>query len=204
MSVSVSEAHRNGRDGEEVNQANELHENTPWGDELQQLCHRLTVLEQQQHSRGGDIRMMDEVVGLLQCDGKNISLDDTEGFGTTHTDVDMTHTNSTSTIGKNDSPNANAAVDVFELPESTYSLVIASDICSIPFNSALLALGLALVCLVLTLLNELENKEPGNPWGVPAGLAPEVRFAQYLGIIIGKWEMYAITTRMMLVWTRFH
>lgn len=206
MSVSVSEAHRNGRDGEEVNQANELHENTPWGDELQQLCHRLTVLEQQQHSRGNDIRMMDEVVGLLQYDGNHTFLDDTEGLGTNHTDVGMTRADSTSTEGKNDNdiPNANAAVDVFELPQSTYSLVIASDICSIPFNSALLALGLALVCLVLTLLNELENKEPGNPWGVPAGLAPEVRFAQYLGIIIGKWEMYAITTRMMLVWTRFH
>lgn len=195
--VSISEAHRSGRDEEEANQANEPHEESTWGDELQELRHRLEMLEQQQQqSRGGDISIMEEVVGLLQCNDKHTSLDDTEGFGTTHTDVDMTHTNSTSTIEKNDSPNA---VDVFELPESTYSLIIAADICSIPFNSALLALGLALTCLVLTLLNELENKEPGNPWGVPAGLAPEVRFAQYLGIIIGEWEMYAITTRMMLV-----
>jgi hypothetical protein len=58
--------------------------------------------------------------------------------------------------------------------------------CSIPFYAGIVASALSIMCLLLTLLDELQNKQPGNPLGVPAGLPPEVRMAQYLGIIIGK------------------
>ena len=76
--------------------------------------------------------------------------------------------------------------DKFELPESTYTLLISEDIVSMPFIAGIIAWCMSLLCLVLVLLDELGNAEPWNPLGVPAGLQPEVRMAQYLGIIVGE------------------
>jgi hypothetical protein len=80
----------------------------------------------------------------------------------------------------------NNMMDRFELPESTYSLLMTSDIFSLPFQAGIFAYALSLMCLLLVLLDELQNRKPGNPLGVPAGLPPEVRMAQYLGIMIGR------------------
>jgi len=43
----------------------------------------------------------------------------------------------------------------------------------------------SLMCLSITLMNELDNKEDGNHYGLPAGVPKAVRIAQFLGIIIG-------------------
>ncbi len=87
-----------------------------------------------------------------------------------------------------DDKTRNNIMDQFELPESTYSLLLSAPFFSMPFGAGILAWALSLMCLLLVLLDELQNTEPGNPLGVPAGLPPEVRMAQYLGIIIGKRE----------------
>ena len=71
--------------------------------------------------------------------------------------------------------------DEYELPESTYTLLMTQPIISIPFATGLLGACLSLWYLALALKNELDNGEKGNPLGMPAGVQSEVRVAQYLG-----------------------
>jgi hypothetical protein len=75
----------------------------------------------------------------------------------------------------------------FPLPESTYTLLITERILSMPFVVGIIAVVVSLMCLSITLKNELGNKKDGNPYGLPAGVPTEVRIAQFLGIIIGKY-----------------
>jgi hypothetical protein len=75
----------------------------------------------------------------------------------------------------------------FPLPESTYTLLITERILSMPFVVGIIAVVVPLMCLSITLKNELGNKKDGNPYGLPAGVPTEVRIAQFLGIIIGKY-----------------
>lgn len=187
MKIPLSNTHPNGHDEEEApNETKEHHEESSWGNELQELRHRLEMLEQQnqQPSKGKDDRM-EEVVGLLQDEAKIANQDDPN-------ELDITKMNSTSTTEENDTfrfsrwGSIYEPMDRFEFPESTYSLLIEADILSLPFVSAMMSLGLSLICLVLTLYNSLQNREPGNPLGMPVGLPAEVRTAQYFGLIIGK------------------
>ena len=75
--------------------------------------------------------------------------------------------------------------DEYELPESTYSLLMTEKVLSIPFGVGIVASFLSLFALILALKNELDNGEEGNILGLPAGVPSEVRMAQYLGLIIG-------------------
>ena len=71
--------------------------------------------------------------------------------------------------------------DKFELPESTYSLLITEDILSVPFAVGLVGAALSMMCLILALINELDKGTVGNDLGLPAGANTEVRVAQFLG-----------------------
>jgi hypothetical protein len=163
-----------------------------WDDELQELRQRLGMLEQwrrrQQQQQLPPSRKKNrsmENIGLLhmQNEDDNVTLRDATAAGC----VDEGNASQCTTTNNNDNSNNNIVVmDRFELPESTYSLLITENMCSIPFYAGIVASALSIMCLLLTLLDELQNKQPGNPLGVPAGLPPEVRMAQYLGIIIGK------------------
>lgn len=189
VKMSLSDTQPNGHDqGEAPNETKEHREESSWGNELQELRHRLEMLEQQsQKSSGGknDGTMMEEVVGLLQDEAKIANQDDPYEF-------DNTKMNSTSTTEEIETfrfsrwASTSNLMDKFEFPESTYSLLIEANILSMPFVSALMSLGLSLICLVLTLYNSLQKSEPGNPLGVPVGLPAEVRTAQYFGLIIGE------------------
>lgn len=75
----------------------------------------------------------------------------------------------------------------FPFPESTFTFLITEDILSIPFLVGLTTFVMSMLCLGITLMNELDNAEDGNPYGLPAGAPKEVRIAQFLGIIIGGW-----------------
>ncbi len=83
-------------------------------------------------------------------------------------------------------PDGTSTTIQYELPESTYSLLISADVFSLPFNVGLLACTLSLMCLSLVLADEFDKKNPGNSLVLPAGLHPSVQVAQYLGIIIGR------------------
>lgn len=75
--------------------------------------------------------------------------------------------------------------DNFELPADTYTLLMTAPLWSISFWSGFVAPALSGACLILALANEADNRSPGNPFGLPAGVRSSVRAAQYLGVIIG-------------------
>lgn len=53
--------------------------------------------------------------------------------------------------------------DIFELPESTFTLLITHNFLSIPFFTGLLACALALFCLILVLIDEEDKGTDDNP-----------------------------------------
>lgn len=71
--------------------------------------------------------------------------------------------------------------DAYELPESTFTLLITHNIFSVPFFTGLIASALALMCLVLVFINELDKGTIDNPFSLPAGVTTEVRMAQFVG-----------------------
>lgn len=71
--------------------------------------------------------------------------------------------------------------DTWELPESTYTLLIAEKVMSVSFTVGLVASAISLMSLIIVLVNELDNGTDDNPFGLPAGVSPQVRMAQFLG-----------------------
>ncbi|KAL7516968.1 hypothetical protein ACHAWX_001938 [Stephanocyclus meneghinianus] len=74
--------------------------------------------------------------------------------------------------------------DAYELPESTFTLLITHNIFSVPFFTGLIASALALMCLVLVFINELDKGTIDNPFSLPAGVTTEVRMAQFVGVLM--------------------
>ena len=66
-----------------------------------------------------------------------------------------------------------AKYDEYELPESTYSLLMTEKILSIPFFTGIVSVFLSLFALVLALKNELDKGEPGN------FLGKQIRYCAY-------------------------
>jgi hypothetical protein len=85
--------------------------------------------------------------------------------------------NSLSMVESEMSPKEN----MFELPESTFTMLTTEEIMSQGFATGIIAASISMTCLVLALMNELDNSKPGNPLGVPWAVRIEVRVAQYLG-----------------------
>eukprot|EP00804_Cyclotella_cryptica_P006488 CCRYP_012786-RC/>CCRYP_012786-RC protein AED:0.10 eAED:0.10 QI:1112/0.72/0.91/1/0.81/0.83/12/549/753 len=74
--------------------------------------------------------------------------------------------------------------DTFELPDSTFTLLITHHFLSIPFFTGMIACALALMCLILVFINELEKGTIDNPFALPAGVTTEVRVAQFVGVLM--------------------
>ena len=79
-----------------------------------------------------------------------------------------------------DTKEDSSSVDAFELPESTYTLMITTKVFSISFLVAIVACFLSVYCLTIVLINELDKGDVDNPLALPAGVNLEVRMAQYL------------------------
>jgi len=67
------------------------------------------------------------------------------------------------------------------LPESTFSFLITHPPNSFPFIFAAFSMALSTSCLSLTLASSIQNGSKWNWLGIPAGVGPEVRAAQFLG-----------------------
>ncbi len=78
------------------------------------------------------------------------------------------------------------SVTEMKFPGSTYTLLFTSPIMSIPFIFASMSTSLCYICLLLSLFNLFSESSPDNLFGVPAGVKPEVRGAQYVGVLVGK------------------
>eukprot|EP00804_Cyclotella_cryptica_P006522 CCRYP_012789-RB/>CCRYP_012789-RB protein AED:0.24 eAED:0.24 QI:253/1/1/1/0.71/0.8/15/71/708 len=86
---------------------------------------------------------------------------------------------------ENGSSSKSGLYDMFELPDSTFTFMITHKTLSVPFFTGLIACALALMCLILVFINELDKGTIDNPFSLPAGVTTEVRVAQFVGVIIG-------------------
>ena len=73
----------------------------------------------------------------------------------------------------------------YNLPESTFTLLITEPVFSPGFLVGALAAGICVLSLSLVLISEWDNTSPENRFGVPAGVSLEVEIVQFLSIIIG-------------------
>ena len=71
-------------------------------------------------------------------------------------------------------------VDPLTLPESTHTLFFTQPVFSIPFCFAVGIVFISVMCLIMALLNNLQDRTPGNPLNVPVNVSINVRIAQYL------------------------
>jgi len=143
---------------------------------------RIDTIEKQQQQQPASI--VDEGVGLLGSDDDNKSPHQQRTLG-----VASHLTEST----------VEAMYDEYELPESSYSLLMTEKILSVPFFTGIFSAFLSMFALILALKNELDNGERGNFLGLPAGVPEEVRLAQYFGIFIGVLMEDEIPTGLELI-----
>ena len=73
----------------------------------------------------------------------------------------------------------------YVLPQSTFTLMITENPLSGPFIFAICATALSLLCLGLTLAENLHKATSKNHFGVPLGVSKTVTAAQFVGIFLG-------------------
>lgn len=71
--------------------------------------------------------------------------------------------------------------NTYTLSESTFSLLVTEDPCTVPFAFAFLSVALSISCLSLTLASSIMKGNEGNRIGIPGGVPDLVRAAQFLG-----------------------
>jgi len=76
-------------------------------------------------------------------------------------------------------------VTKYNLPESTFTLMITEKPLSVPFVFAVCATSLSLTCLWLTLAESIAKSTRNNALGIPFGVSRTVTAAQFCGIILG-------------------
>ena len=72
------------------------------------------------------------------------------------------------------------------------------------FATGIIAASISMTCLVLALMNELDNSKPGNPLGVPWAVRIEVRVAQYLGRFHILWWQSLSATNLLAMKVKSH
>lgn len=73
----------------------------------------------------------------------------------------------------------------YVLPQSTFTLMITENPLSGPFVFAICATALSLLCLGLTLAENIHKATSKNHLGVPLGVSKTVTAAQFVGIFLG-------------------
>ena len=84
----------------------------------------------------------------------------------------------------NDLKQSTADEEALTLPESTHSFLFTEPINSIPFYFSVGIAAMSYACLILALINNLQNGD------VPANVSKAVRIAQYLSILIALLSEY--------------
>ena len=120
-------------------------------------------------SGGGNNNMM-----LLQTVPRNNN-NDTEEQQTLVTPMGIAANTDTD---DNDVKQSTADEEALTLPESTHSFLFTEPINSIPFYFSVGIAAMSYACLILALINNLQNGD------VPANVSKAVRIAQYLSILI--------------------
>ena len=72
-------------------------------------------------------------------------------------------------------------VEVFELPESTFTFLITEEVFSVGFATAIITLILSLTCLFLSFKNQKSDGGEWNELGLPPDVSKEVHATRYIG-----------------------
>ncbi|KAL7538240.1 hypothetical protein ACHAWF_009741 [Thalassiosira exigua] len=89
--------------------------------------------------------------------------------------------------------------EAITLPQSTHTLLITENFCSVAFGAAFSLLGISVACLVLALWDNLDGQTSLQPLNVPPNVTGQVRAAQYLSIIIAVLMEEEIPTGLYLL-----
>jgi hypothetical protein len=81
--------------------------------------------------------------------------------------------------------NEEEIIQQYNLPDSTFSMMITENIVSFGFVTSIVVFLLAMTCLFMAHRNQADRGRPGNPLGLPPNVQIEVRVAQYLMLLIG-------------------
>jgi hypothetical protein len=81
--------------------------------------------------------------------------------------------------------NEEELIQQYNLPDSTFSMMITENILSFGFVTSIVVFLLAMTCLFMAHRNQADQGRPGNPLGLPPNVQIEVRVAQYLMLLIG-------------------
>lgn len=137
------------------------------------------------HASDGNYQALARRLELVEMQLDTLQKDTSDGNIEEHIDLLVKENNE---VGKTDNvPDKDSyTVEQFQLPSSAYSLLISSDICSLPSNTAFVALGFSLICLISVLYYRISTiNNPKNPFGLAVGVDPEVNVAKYVAITIG-------------------
>lgn len=124
-----------------------------WSD-FQAMQERISALEQQNLHRDEE-----EKIGLL---GREVLKTDDDDKDKKVLDVTGRLTNTKKSARRLTASEVEALFDNYELPSDTYSLLLTSDIISIPFFTGIVGCFLSLFALTLAFKNEWDNGSVGN------------------------------------------
>ena len=96
---------------------------------------------------------------------------------------------------KDDDDNANK----FELPESTFTMIITESIFSAGFCMAIFAQLLSLICLFLAFNSQKGEGEVGNPLGLGPDVSREVDVTIYIAILVAVLNESEIPTALEII-----
>ena len=71
-----------------------------------------------------------------------------------------------------------------QLSEDTFSFLITSNVCSIPYCTGMCVLGLKVAIFVLIAVGLVNGQPPSNPIGIPAAVSTAVAISQFLALFI--------------------
>ena len=122
-----------------------------WSD-FQAMQERISALEQRNRDE-------EEKIGLL---GREVLTTDDDDKDKKVLDVTGRVTNTRRSARRLTASEVEALFDNYELPSDTYSLLLTSDIISIPFFTGIVGCFLSLFALALAFKNEWDNGSAGN------------------------------------------
>ena len=89
------------------------------------------------------------------------------------------------------------------LQEGSFSFILSSPVCSIPFFTALFVFSLESTVFCLIAMN-LQTGEPGNPLGFPASVTAPVIVAQFFALLIAVCTQDDVVSALNFIYEGYH
>lgn len=102
-------------------------------------------------------------------------------------------------VEKADNEDDDDDANKFELPESTFTMIITENIFSAGFCMAIFAQLLSLVCLFLAFKSQKGVGEVGNPLGLGPDVSREVDVTRYIAIVVAVLNESEIPTALEII-----